>query len=172
MGKIIVLLPMKGTSERVPNKNMKDFNRKIAPDLAFCSLYGVSFVDKQDVLQQSDIVSVNVPLKANTYDYISTKELESMKPDAVLTNTASGKIVNENNFYEILKNGVIAGFAVDVFEEDSYRGTFLEEMERYFLKIYQSSKEALGGNTLALQNNSTASNLKLCFKCPLSPLIM
>jgi len=110
----------------------------IAPDLAFGRLYGVSFVDKQDVLQQSDIVSINVPLKADTYDYISTKELESMKPDALLINTARGGIVNENDLYDALKNGVIAGAAVDVFEEEPYRGN-LRELENCLLTCHMGA---------------------------------
>jgi D-3-phosphoglycerate dehydrogenase len=94
----------------------------IAPDLAFGRLKRIRFVSKEELLQRCDIISVNVPLKADTKDFISIGELEMMKPDALLINTARGGIVNEHALYMALKEGVIAGAAVDVFENEPYAG--------------------------------------------------
>ena len=98
----------------------------VAPDLAFGRLYGVEFVSKKDVLRQSDIISVNVPLKHDTLNYISINELKQMQPHAILINTARGGIINESDLYVALKENIIAGVAVDVFEEEPYKGNLTE----------------------------------------------
>jgi D-3-phosphoglycerate dehydrogenase len=94
----------------------------ISPDIAFGRLYNVEFVSKEEVLKTSDIVSVNVPLKKDTLNYITQKELKMMQSHAILINTARGGIVNEDDLYTALKENIIAGAAVDVFEEEPYKG--------------------------------------------------
>ncbi len=106
--------------------NVKFLIYDINPDIAFGRLYNVNFVSKEEVLKNSDIVSVNIPLKKDTLDYITIKELSIMKKEAILINSASGGIVNENDLYNALKNNLIAGAAIDVFEEEPYKGNLCE----------------------------------------------
>jgi D-3-phosphoglycerate dehydrogenase len=94
----------------------------ISPDIAFGRLYNVEFVSKEEVLKTSDIISINVPLKKDTLNYITQKELKMMQPHAILINTARGGIVNEDDLYIALKENIIAGAAVDVFEKEPYKG--------------------------------------------------
>lgn len=98
----------------------------INPDIAFGRLYNVNFVSKEEVLKNSDVVSVNIPLKKDTLDYITSKELSLMEPQAIVINTARGGIINENDLYDALKEKIIAGAAVDVFEEEPYSGKLIE----------------------------------------------
>ncbi|HIP30557.1 MAG TPA: 3-phosphoglycerate dehydrogenase, partial [Sulfurospirillum arcachonense] len=98
----------------------------IVPDLAFGRLYDVDFVSKEEVLAQSDILSVNVPLKSDTLDYITLNELKQMNQNAILINTARGGIVNEADLYIALKENIIAGAAVDVFETEPYKGNLTQ----------------------------------------------
>jgi len=93
----------------------------IDPDLAFARLYNVDLVSKKELLASSDVVSVNVPLKNDTKDFIASYELTQMKKNAILINTARGGIVNEKDLYEALKNNLIAGAAIDVFEVEPYK---------------------------------------------------
>lgn len=93
----------------------------IDPDLAFARLYNVDLVSKKELLASSDVVSVNVPLKNDTKDFIASYELTQMKKNAILINTARGGIVNEKDLYEALKNNIIAGAAIDVFEVEPYK---------------------------------------------------
>ncbi len=106
--------------------NVKFLIYDINPDIAFGRLYNVNFVSKEEVLKNSDIVSVNIPLKKDTLDYITIKELSIMKKEAILINSARGGIVNENDLYNALKNNLIAGAAIDVFEEEPYKGNLCE----------------------------------------------
>lgn len=98
----------------------------INPDIAFGRLYNVNFISKEEVLRNSDIVSVNIPLKKDTLNYITSKELSRIQPHAILINTARGGVINENDLYDALKKKQIAGAAVDVFEEEPYKGNLCE----------------------------------------------
>lgn len=98
----------------------------IEPDIAFARLHNVELVSKERVLQESDFVSINIPLKKDTKNYITLKELQQMKPTAVLINTARGGIVNEDDLHTALKEKVISGAAVDVFEQEPYKGNLTE----------------------------------------------
>lgn len=106
--------------------NVKFLIHDINPDIALGRLHQVKYVTKTDILKYSDIVSVNLPLKSDTLDYITSKELDLMQSHAFLINTARGGIVNEKDLYHALKSGTIAGAAIDVFEEEPYRGNLCE----------------------------------------------
>ncbi len=106
--------------------NVKFKVHDVEPDLAFGRLYAVDFVSKEEVLKSSDIISVNLPLKADTHDYITMKELEMMQAHTILINTARGGIVNEDDLYTALKTNIIAGAAVDVFEVEPYKGDLIK----------------------------------------------
>jgi D-3-phosphoglycerate dehydrogenase len=106
--------------------NVKFLVHDTNPDIAFGRLYNVSFVSKEEILKNSDVVSVNIPLKKDTLNYITTKELSMIQPHAMLINTARGGIINENDLYIALKNKQMAGAAVDVFEEEPYKGSLCE----------------------------------------------
>lgn len=80
--------------------------------------------DLGQLLANSDVISVHVPLTERTKDLISFDELSSMKPTAILINVARGGIVNEGDLYRALAERRIAGAALDVLavepiEEDS-----------------------------------------------------
>ena len=76
---------------------------------------GVTFVDKETLLKESDIVTLHIALNNETRDFITAKELQLMKPSAILINTARGPVVNEQALADALKSGVIAGAATDVY---------------------------------------------------------
>ncbi len=71
-----------------------------------------------EVLERSDFVSLHVPRTPQTTDLIDAAALEKMKPSAYLINVARGGIVNETALYNALKEGTIAGAALDVFQEE------------------------------------------------------
>lgn len=73
------------------------------------------FEDYQKLLEESDVVSIHVPLTKDTENMISEKELSMMKKTALLINTSRGGIVNEADLVEALKNGIIAGAGLDAF---------------------------------------------------------
>ena len=77
---------------------------------------GVERLALDDLLRQSDVVSLHVILTRETNHMISSRELGLMKPSAVLINTSRGPAVDEPALVEALNGNVIAGAALDVFE--------------------------------------------------------
>jgi glycerate dehydrogenase len=72
----------------------------------------------EDLLAESDIVSIHAPLNAKTLNLIDKRELSLMKPSAILINVARGGIVNEEALAAALDGGVIRGAALDVFSTE------------------------------------------------------
>lgn len=81
-------------------------------------LLGVKYRKFDDLLRESDYVSLHVPLTEDTKYMIGERELGIMKKTAFLINTSRGPVVDENALYEALKNKKIAGAGIDVFEEE------------------------------------------------------
>ena len=79
---------------------------------------GVQYVALDDLLRQSDIVSLHVPLNEATRGLIGKKQLEMMKPGALLVNTARGPVCDIAAVGKALVDGMIAGAAFDVFEQE------------------------------------------------------
>ena len=71
-------------------------------------------VDMETLLQESDFVSIHIPLTEETKDFIAMAEMQMMKPGAVLINTARGGIVNEQDLYTALSQGMIRAAYFDV----------------------------------------------------------
>ncbi len=79
---------------------------------------GVRYVELDELLQASDIVSIHVLLIPSTRHLIGARELELMKEDAIIINTSRGPVIDQAALVEALKNGRIGGAALDVFEEE------------------------------------------------------
>ena len=73
------------------------------------------FTDLNTLLQQSDIVTLHVPLTDNTKHLLNKTRLALMKKDALLINTARGAVVDETALLEAIQTGHLGGAALDVF---------------------------------------------------------
>ncbi len=82
----------------------------------------VIFTSKEEIYKKSDIISLHVPLDLETNNMITIKEIKLMKKDVFLINTARGGIINEKDLYTALEKKLIAGAAIDVFEDEPYSG--------------------------------------------------
>ena len=85
-------------------------------DEEFAKKYGVTFASMEEVLSQSDIVSVHMPSTPETHWTINKKTLSMMKPDAYLINTSRGGLVCSDDLAYALEKKAIAGAGLDVFE--------------------------------------------------------
>lgn len=89
---------------------------KSYPD--FYSQHGITAVTLEELLTQSDLITLHVPLNATTRNLLSRERLVLLKPTAFLLNTARGGLVDEQALKEMLKNGRLKGAAFDVFDEE------------------------------------------------------
>ncbi len=79
-------------------------------------IQGIEQVEMEELLERSDIVSLHIPFTAETKGFIGKQELQKMKSSGYLINTARGGVVDADALAEAVKNGGIAGAAVDVFD--------------------------------------------------------
>jgi glyoxylate reductase len=83
---------------------------------------GVQLVSLDDLLRESDFVSIHTPLKPDTHHLIGARELALMKPTATIVNTARGEVVDPGALYEALKAGRPGFAALDVTEPEPLPG--------------------------------------------------
>jgi D-3-phosphoglycerate dehydrogenase len=76
----------------------------------------ITRVGLDELLSRSDIVSLHLPLTAETRGFIGREQLARMKPSAILINTARGPIVDQSALIDALKQQRLAGAALDVFD--------------------------------------------------------
>jgi len=79
---------------------------------------GVLFTPFAEVLTQSDVISLHVPLTAETRNIIGSEQLRKMKRTAILINTARGGLVDEHALVQALTEGLIAGAGFDVLSNE------------------------------------------------------
>jgi glyoxylate reductase len=80
--------------------------------------YNAKYVSMDELFTSSDYISINAPFTDETRHLIGRKELAMMKSSAYLINTARGAIINEHELAEALKNKIIAGAGIDVYEHE------------------------------------------------------
>jgi len=83
-----------------------DFSREV----------GLIKADIDTLISSADFISFHVPLTETTHHLVNTKRLSMMKKTTYIINTSRGEIIDENALYDALKEGKIAGAALDVFE--------------------------------------------------------
>ncbi len=97
--------------------------------MRFVEETGAESVPLEDLLKESDFVSIHVPLRPQTRHMIGARELETMKDGAYLINAARGGVVDEDALREALVRGKLAGAALDVFEIEPPEDTSLTGLE-------------------------------------------
>ena len=91
------------------------------------------YVTKDELLQTADFVSLNLPYTPEVKHLIGENELQMMKPTAYLINTARGAHVDEQALVRALKEGVIAGAAMDVYEHEPHITSELLQLDNVVL---------------------------------------
>ncbi|MGH7926694.1 MAG: D-2-hydroxyacid dehydrogenase family protein, partial [Candidatus Binatia bacterium] len=99
---------------KVFNTRVLAYSRTLTPEKA--AQAGAECVSRETLLRESDIITIHIPLNANTRGAIGAKEFELMKPGALLVNTARGPIVSEPAMVEALQSGRLGGVGLDVYD--------------------------------------------------------
>lgn len=97
---------------------MKVIYYKRTRDHAFEKSGQVEYVPFKTLLKESDSISLHLPLTAETLNLFGREQFLAMKRTALLVNQARGRVVNEDALYEALKEGLIGGYATDVYEQE------------------------------------------------------
>lgn len=108
------------------------FNRnRIAPELE--SLYQAERLELDDLLANSDVVTIHTPLVRETFHLIGYNGLHKMKKTSILVNTARGPVVDEVALIDALKNNWIQSAALDVYEFEPIISAELLELDNIIL---------------------------------------
>lgn len=108
----------KGLATRVAGLGLRVLAYEPFPEREFVAKHGVELVSFEELLRRSDLVSLHLPLSAETHGLINRKTLALMKPGAILVNTARGGLVVEEDLYAALVERRLAAAGLDVFVEE------------------------------------------------------
>jgi len=117
--KIVSLEP-----DEIMYSDVDESKKALYPDLTWAS--------KEKILLECDIISIHMPLTHSTRGFISKKEFDMIKSNAILVNTSRGSIVNEDDLYVWLLSNKSASAGIDVYENEPYCGK-LSSLENIFL---------------------------------------
>jgi phosphoglycerate dehydrogenase-like enzyme len=92
---------------------------------------GIEYRTKADILKEADFMTLHLPLNAETSGFIGAADFKAMRKNAILVNTSRGGIVDEQALYLALKEGEIAGAALDVFEHEPPGKTPLVQLDNF-----------------------------------------
>lgn len=107
----------------------------------------VEYRSLEQLLKESDFVSLHVPLTKETYHLLGRSRLKLMKPSAVLINTSRGAVVDEKALIEFLQQGKIAAAGLDVYENELEVPYALKELDNVILLPH------IGSATVETRNN-------------------
>ncbi len=137
---------------RALNMNIIGYDVIPIPD-DFAHEVGLIKTDLETLLSSADYISFHVPLTNDTRHLINTQRLAKMKKTVYLINTSRGEIIDEEALYIALKEGKIAGAALDVFEKEPVTGNKLATLPNVICTphIGAQTKEAqtLAANVIA-----------------------
>ena len=122
-------------------------------DQAAADKLGVQKASIDEILEQSDFVTLHMPVTAETRGMIDQTALSKMKPSAYLINCARGQLVNEDDLTQALKNHEIRGAALDVFCTEPLRESPLFELENTVFLPH------LGGHSEGATHNMGVMNI-------------
>lgn len=88
------------------------------PDQEWASKYGVTFASLEDVIRNSDIISLHAPLTPENQYLINKDRIAQMKKGVMLINTSRGALINTRDVIEALKSSQIGYLGIDVYEEE------------------------------------------------------
>lgn len=117
----------------------------------------VKLVSLDEVLKNSDVITLHLPLTKETKNMISSKEMEGMRDGAILINAARGGVIDEEALYEYIKNGKLGGANLDTLADELGTGGLdtqdvpisskLFELDRIYMSPH------IGGSTIDAQDD-------------------
>jgi D-3-phosphoglycerate dehydrogenase len=112
---------------------------------------GIELVGLAQVLQESDFISLHIPLTLETKALIGATELDMMKTSALLVNCARGGVVDEDALHKSLSEGKIAGAAIDVYENEPPVDSPLLELSNVVLTPHIAASTVDGQKRVSIE---------------------
>ena len=119
----------KAVAQRAAGFSMKILACSPHIDPEYAQANGIIPVNFEQLIAQSDFLTIHVPLKPETRNIISANEMRAMKPGAFIINTARGGVLDEAAAYEQLTNGHLGGLGLDVYETEPAKSSPLFKLD-------------------------------------------
>jgi len=123
------------------------------PDENFAKEYNVTYTSLEELLKNSDVITIHVNLNPSTYHLINKENIKLIKHGAYLINTARGGIVETEALLYGLKEGILKGVALDVLEEETEIKEELELLVKYTMMIDEPRTKAEYDTEKGAQND-------------------
>ncbi len=134
--------------------NMNIIGYDVLPiDEGFAKEVGLMKADLGTLLASADYVSLHVPLLDSTKHMINAEKISTMKNTARIINTSRGGVIDEDALYNALKDGVLGGAALDVFEVEPATSNKLKELPNFISTPHMGAQtkeaQSLAANVIA-----------------------
>jgi D-3-phosphoglycerate dehydrogenase len=129
----------KGVIRRAKGFDMKVLAYDLYKDEVFAEENGVEYVELDQLLKQSDFISLHLPATKETQNLIDKEALDMMKETAVLVNTARGDLVDEDALFDALKSKKIWGAGLDVFKQEPPANKELLELDNIVVGAHSAA---------------------------------
>lgn len=118
--------------------------------IEYASNLGVELVSLEQVLKESDFITMHTPLTEQTKGLIGAKALEMVKPTARIINCARGGVIDETALFQAVESGKLAGAAVDVFIEEPAQDSVLFKSDRILVTPHLAASTVEAQASIAL----------------------
>jgi D-3-phosphoglycerate dehydrogenase len=154
-GKTLGIIGLGAIGREVAKRALANDMRVLAFDPYARPYLTVEITTLETVIQEADILSLHTALTPETQNLINAERLSQMKPGSYLINTARGGLVDEAALYNALKNGTLAGAAMDAFATEPPEGNPLLELPNFIATphIGANTKESVARANLQAAKN-------------------
>lgn len=118
-------------------------------DVAYCQTHHIGICTFDEVAEQSDVISLHLPLTDSTRHLINREVIGRMKDGALLVNTSRGGIIDEDAAYEALKTGKLGGLGLDAFETEPPAASPLFELDNVAVTPHTGAHTTEATNNMA-----------------------
>ena len=142
----------RAVAERAKALGMRVVAFETAPDQQFIARHGIQLTELDQLLAESDYVSIHCPLNADTRGMFNRQVFEKMKPGSVLLNTARGPLVVEADLIAALQSGHLSAAGLDVLEaEPPQADNPLLKMDNVVLSPHVGGEDRLSSEMMGLE---------------------
>ena len=133
---------------------LKNFNVRILAYDKYLKEHAFKTEDMKEIFEQTDILSLHIPLTQETHQLINQEFIEKFKKDIYLINTSRGKCVNSKDLVQAIKNGKIKGACLDVFDFESDTFGHLDDKSKDAKYLQNSDNTVLTPHIAGLTEES------------------
>jgi len=146
-----------GRIGRIVGRILRGFDMRVLahdpfPDAAWAAQHDIRYTDPLDLMRDSDVVTLHVPLTPDTRHIIRRETVGEMKPGVMVVNVSRGKLIDTTALIEGLKSGHIGGVALDVYEEEE--GVFFEDLSGTVLQDDELARLLMFPNVLVTSHQA------------------